>query len=126
MLRALFCDRLLAPTQDPANAQVFVKYKSQEKAALIVNVVNFNHGCAHKARRFCLTKRAASACPHLRDWPILSAMFVQIRGPVNWTSKIAIGPSIYRPVLSTAHGWRLAQTGMQLSESRLASIRRQA
>ena len=52
MLRALFRDGLLAPTQDPGNAQVFVKYRSQEKAALIVNMVNFNHACTHKARRF--------------------------------------------------------------------------
>ena len=54
MLRALFCDGLLAPTQDPANAHVFVKYKLLEKAALIVNMVNFQHACADKARRFRL------------------------------------------------------------------------
>ena len=54
MLRALFHDGLFPPMHDPANAQVFVKYKSQEKAALIVNMVNFNHSCAHKARRFRL------------------------------------------------------------------------
>ena len=39
MIRALFHDGLLVPTQDPANGQVFVKYKSQQKAALIVNMV---------------------------------------------------------------------------------------
>ena len=54
MLRALFQDGLLAPTDEPANAQVFVKYKSAEKAALIVNMVNFNRSCASKARRFRL------------------------------------------------------------------------
>ena len=54
MLRALFHDGLLAPTDEPANAQVFVKYKSAKKAALIVNMVNFNRSCASKARRFRL------------------------------------------------------------------------
>ena len=54
MLRALFHDGLLAPTQDPANAQVFVKYKSQEKGAMIIDMANFNHACAHRARRFRL------------------------------------------------------------------------
>ena len=51
---AMLCG-LLAPTHDPANAPpVFEKYKSQEKAALIVNMVHFNHACVHKACRFCL------------------------------------------------------------------------
>ena len=34
------------------NASVFVKWKSEAKAALILNMKAFNHTCAYKARRF--------------------------------------------------------------------------
>ena len=54
MLRALFHEGLLAPTQDPGNTQVFVNYMSQKQAALIVNMVIFNHASAHKGRQFRL------------------------------------------------------------------------
>ena len=54
MLQTLCKEGLLAPTQDPANAQVFVKYKSEEKVAMIVNMVPFNHCCAYKSKPFRL------------------------------------------------------------------------
>ena len=36
------------------NAQVFVEYKSAEKAALVVNMIEFNHNCMHRAWPFKL------------------------------------------------------------------------
>ena len=36
------------------NASVFVKWKSEAKAALILNMKAFNHTCAYKARHFRL------------------------------------------------------------------------
>ena len=105
MLRAFFYCVLSAPTQDPANAQVFVKYKSHEKAALIVNLVNFNDACAHKARRLRL--------PTLGGLAHSLAMFVLIRRFVNWMLRIVMGQSIYPRALSIVSGWRLSQTAMQ-------------
>ena len=47
MVRALVKDGLMemAGPRDTPNAQVFVKYKSELKAALIMNMVVFNHTC---------------------------------------------------------------------------------
>ena len=42
MLKALCAEGLLQPTDDPPNAQVFLKCKSAEKAAMIVNMQHFN------------------------------------------------------------------------------------
>ena len=41
-------------TDEPPNASVIVKWKSEAKAALILNMKAFNHACAYKARRFKL------------------------------------------------------------------------
>ena len=41
-------------TGEAPNASVFVKWKSEAKAALILNMKAFNHTCAYKARRFKL------------------------------------------------------------------------
>ena len=41
-------------TGEAPNASVFVKWKSEAKAALILNMKAFNHTCAYKARRFRL------------------------------------------------------------------------
>ena len=41
-------------TGEKPNASVFVKWRSEAKAALILNMKAFNHTCAYKARRFKL------------------------------------------------------------------------
>ena len=41
-------------TGEAPNASVFVKWKSEAKAALILNMKAFNHTCSYKARRFRL------------------------------------------------------------------------
>ena len=56
MVRALMKEGLMEEAQpgDRPNARVLVKHKSDTKAALIMNLVAFNHTCAHKAPRFKL------------------------------------------------------------------------
>ena len=39
-------------TGETPNASVFVKWKSEAKAALILKMKAFNHTCAYKTRRF--------------------------------------------------------------------------
>ena len=56
MVQALLKEGLMEEAQpgDQPNAQVFIKHNSDTKAALIMNLVAFNHTCAHKARKFRL------------------------------------------------------------------------
>ena len=60
---------------DQSNAQVFVKHKFETKAALIMNMMAFNHTCSHTARRFKL--------PSLEG---LSAVFREVGGA--WATKL--------------------------------------
>ena len=53
-LHALERHGLVEGTGEPPNASVFVKWKSEAKAPLILNMKAFNHTCAYKARRFKL------------------------------------------------------------------------
>ena len=54
LLTALEHQGLVEGTGETPNASVFVKWKSEAKAALILNMKAFNHTCAYKARRFKL------------------------------------------------------------------------
>ena len=56
MVQALLKEGLMEEAQpgDEPDTQVFVKHKSDTKAALVTNLVAFNHTCAHKARKFKL------------------------------------------------------------------------
>ena len=54
LLHALERQGLVEGTGEAPNASVFVKWKSEAKAALILNMKAFNHTCAYKARRFRL------------------------------------------------------------------------
>ena len=89
MVRALVKEGLMEEAQlgDRPNAHVFVKHKSDTKAALIMNMVAFNHTCAHKARRFKLPS-LEGLCGVLRE--------VGGLWRPRWTCRTAIGPSSYR------------------------------
>ena len=54
LLTALEHQGLVEGTGETPNASVFVKLKSEAKAALILNMKAFNHTCAYKAWRFKL------------------------------------------------------------------------
>ena len=54
LLHALERQGLVEGTREAPNASVFVKWKSEAKAALILNMKVFNHSCAYKAWRFRL------------------------------------------------------------------------
>ena len=54
LLTALERQGLVEGTGEAPNAYIFVKRKSEAKAALILNMKAFNHTCAYKARRFKL------------------------------------------------------------------------
>ena len=54
LLTALEHQGLVEGTGETPNASVFVKWKSEANAALILNMKAFNHTCAYKARRFKL------------------------------------------------------------------------
>ena len=88
MVQALVKEGLMerAGPGDQPNAQVFVKHKFETKAALIMNVVAFNHTCSHKARRFKLLSLKG-----------LNAVLHEVggggAGPLSWMCRSAIGPS---------------------------------
>ena len=54
LLHALERQGLVEGTRAAPHASVFVKWKSEAKAALILNMKAFNHTCAYKARRLRL------------------------------------------------------------------------
>ena len=54
LLTALERQGLVQGTSEMPNASVFIQWKSAAKAALILNMKNFNHTCAYKALRFKL------------------------------------------------------------------------
>ena len=54
LLTALERQGLVEGRGEAPNASVFVKWKSEAMAALILNMKAFNHTCAYKARRFRL------------------------------------------------------------------------
>ena len=54
LLSTLASQGLVSVVGGDANAEVFVKWKSERKCALIVNMKMFNRGCKYKARPFKL------------------------------------------------------------------------
>ena len=54
LLSTLASQGLVSVVGGDANAEVFVKWKSERKCALIVNMKMFNKGCKYKARPFKL------------------------------------------------------------------------
>ena len=73
----------MAGPGDKPNAQVFVQYKSELKAALIMNMVVLNHTCSRKAHRFKLLS--------LRCY----VRWGEGHGLLSWTYSIVIGPSSF-------------------------------
>ena len=54
LLSTLVSQGLVSVVGGDANTEVFVKWKSERKCALIVNMKMFNQGCKYKARPFKL------------------------------------------------------------------------
>ena len=89
LLTALEHQGLVQGTDETPNALVFVKWKSEAKAALILNMKTFNHTCAYKARRF--------KPPTLEGLADLLRAVGGGRGPQKSTLAIATGRSTSRP-----------------------------
>jgi hypothetical protein len=130
MLRALFQEGLLAPTSDPANAQVFVKYKSQEKAALILNMVQFNHQCAYKSRPFRLPTLEGLAAALRGFYGQAWACKLDIKNcywsvhlppPLLNSLRIAAGPDKYA-IVRVPFGWHQAPGLVQHLISRILDV----
>ena len=127
MLHALYKEALLVPTEDPANAQVFVKYKPEEKAALIVNMIQLDHQCAYKARPFRLPTLEGLAATLRRFFGQAWAYKLDLRNyywsihlPLHLMNSIRVAAGSARyAIIRVPFGWHQAPSLVQHLISRV-------